>query len=76
MDVLLEVHTQVEAEMAIDSGADLIGINNRNLGTLTENLSMAESLMPQVAGASRGNLGGRQGGPSALAVAESGFKNR
>lgn len=62
MDVLLEVHTALEAEMAVEAGADMIGINNRNLGTLTESLSMSESLLPKVSGA--------------LAVAESGFKSR
>lgn len=34
MTPLVEVHTQAEARVAIDLGARLIGVNNRNLATL------------------------------------------
>lgn len=34
LDALVETHDAVEVETAIDAGADIIGINNRNLHTL------------------------------------------
>jgi indole-3-glycerol phosphate synthase len=34
LEILLEVNTREEYERAIKSDADMIGINNRNLGTL------------------------------------------
>ena len=34
LKVLLEVHTRVEMDIAIDTSADLIGVNNRSLQTL------------------------------------------
>lgn len=46
LEPLLEVHTRKEARMAIDTGAELIGINNRDLRTLRIDLSTTRNLAP------------------------------
>ncbi|MFQ5440539.1 MAG: indole-3-glycerol-phosphate synthase [Nitrosopumilaceae archaeon] len=45
LDVLLEVHTKEEFENALKTGADLIGINNRNLDTLEIDLKTTETVL-------------------------------
>lgn len=42
--VLVEVHTSAELDAAIDAGADLIGINNRDLAKLAVDLATFERL--------------------------------
>jgi len=41
-EVLLETHTETEFRSAVQTDADLIGINNRNLGTLKVNLNVTK----------------------------------
>jgi len=45
---LVEVHTRAELDRATAAGADLIGINNRDLGQLEVDLDTFESLAPSV----------------------------
>ena len=44
MDALVEVHTLAEMERAIDAGAAIIGINNRNLSTFAVDLTVTDQL--------------------------------
>src|SRR5437870_2189381 len=48
MSVLVEVHTRDEIGMAVDGGAKIIGINNRNLATLEVDLVTTEKLLPEI----------------------------
>ena len=63
LSVLVEVHDEKEASAAIAAGADLIGVNSRDLRTLQVNLSVARRLAPLVC-------------HSGTAIAESGIRSR
>lgn len=45
LEVLLESHTKVELERSINSGAILLGINNRNLDTLKTDINTSKDLL-------------------------------
>jgi indole-3-glycerol phosphate synthase len=63
MKALVEVHSGPELEKAIAAGARIIGINNRDLGTLKVDINMTGRLRPLVP-------------PGRLVVSESGIKGR
>lgn len=48
MDVLTEVHSQPEVDRAVRLGAEIIGINNRNLDTLAVDLGTVRRLAPMI----------------------------
>lgn len=48
LEPLVEVHTRQEIPLALDTGADLIGINNRNLKTLKTDISTTCRLAPLI----------------------------
>lgn len=48
MQCLVEVHTSEELEIALDAGAEIIGINNRDLRTFRTDLAVTQELAPLV----------------------------
>lgn len=63
LDLLVEVHTRSELDLAIDAGAGIIGVNARNLETLKMNARVHAELLPAIP-------------PGIIAVAESGMSTR
>ena len=62
LDVLVEVHDVRELAVAVDSGARIIGVNNRNLRTLDVDVHASEDLIARIPA-------------DILAVSESGLKS-
>lgn len=63
MRCLVEVHNEAELEMALKSGARVIGINNRDLKTFDIDLTTTEYLRPLIP-------------PDRIVVSESGIRSR
>jgi len=45
LDVLVEVHEETELAIALDAGARIVGVNNRNLRTLSVDVRASEALV-------------------------------
>jgi len=48
LDALVEVHTLEELPLAIDAGARIVGVNNRNLRTLAVDVRASEALIGRI----------------------------
>jgi indole-3-glycerol phosphate synthase len=48
LEVLLEVHNEEELNKSLDAGADLIGVNNRDLRTFELSLEVSKRLAPLI----------------------------
>ena len=63
LQCLVEVHTERELETALEAGAEIVGINNRDLHTFRTDLAVTERLAPSVP-------------PDRIVVSESGINSR
>lgn len=63
LDALVEVHDHAELEVALESGSEMVGVNNRNLMTLEVDVGASERLIEEIP-------------DQVVAVAESGLKTR
>lgn len=48
LDTLVEVHDEEELNVALEAGASIIGVNNRNLTTFTTDISVSERLAKMI----------------------------
>ena len=62
LDVLVEIHDLAELPVAIDAGASIVGVNNRDLRTLSVDTNVSQRAVDEIP-------------DDAIAVAESGLKS-
>ncbi len=48
LDSIIEVHTEKELAAAVEAGAQVIGLNNRDLKTFVVDISTTERLAPMI----------------------------
>jgi indole-3-glycerol phosphate synthase len=48
MDALVEIHSEEDLDKAVGAGAEIIGVNNRNLRTLEVDPFMAKKIIPRI----------------------------
>ena len=48
LDALFEVHDELELERAINHGAEIVGVNNRDLAAFTTDVALSERLIPRI----------------------------
>jgi indole-3-glycerol phosphate synthase len=63
LELLVEVRDEAELELALSEGADMVGVNNRDLETLHIDAATSDRLIPLIPG-------------SVVAIAESGVRSR
>ncbi len=63
LEVLVEIHDKKDLSKAIFAGADIIGINHRNLDDFSMDMTLCEKLMPHIPN-------------SKIIIAESGLENK
>ena len=74
LDALIEIHDEPELQRAIDAGADLIGVNQRDLVTFTVDTARAVRMAPQMPdGVVRVAESGIAGPDDAAVLAAAGF---
>jgi indole-3-glycerol phosphate synthase len=65
MDALVEVHTELELEVALAGGARIIGVNNRDLNSFVTDLGTTERFAPRI----------KAPGTDRILVSESGIRS-
>lgn len=74
IDVLTEVHDQDEARRAVDAGATIIGVNNRNLKTMAVSIETSQRVAPIIASAQvRVSESGLRTGEDLVALQDAGY---